>query len=42
MRKNLWRKKRGKTTIEARKTKIPTENEKLREKMDKIEALINE
>ena len=29
MRKNIWRKWRGKVTIEARRTKIPTENEKL-------------
>ena len=42
MRKNIWRKWRGKVTIDARRTKIPTENEKLKEKLDKIEILMNE
>ena len=42
MRKNIWRKWRGKAKIEERRTRIPMENEKLKEKLDEIEKLVKE
>ena len=42
MRKNIWRKWRGKSKVEERRTKIPKESEKLKAKLDEIEKMVEE